>query len=169
MAGDIGLSVSARELEKLSKKLKSQRGGQLQRRLRSEIAGAARPVEGRLRTAAAGVRVTSSRGGVARPDKSSGLRQRLAGAVDTRLTARGVRFVVEANRVDERYGASLSRYSDGELRQWRRWRHPVFGNRENWQNQTGSPWFFVTVRKHQAAFEKAVGKAIDAVLKDISS
>lgn len=157
-----------REMEDLSRRLKEAGRGDLQRRARREIVAAAQPVQAQLRAAAAGIDVTSSRGGRARPDVSTGLRARLARAVGIRPEERGVRFVVDADKVDPRYGAALSRYSDGEIRRYRRWRHPVFDNSEVWTSQTGSPWFFRTIRANRDKFEDGIRRAMDAVARDIT-
>lgn len=159
-----------RELEDLADRLKAAGRGDLQRKLRKNIEQAVTPITGQLRAAALGIQITSSRGGRARPDSSTGLRRRLAAAVDVRKQGDGVRIVVDADQVDPAYGAALPRYSDGEIRRYRRWRHPVFGRRDNpndWQNQTGSPWFFATIRRNRGRVEAAVARAMDDVARDI--
>lgn len=170
MADGIGVNIGGEdELARLAARLKAQDSGEAQRRYANAVRAAAGPIEQQLRTAALGVRVTSARAG-ARVSRSHrhNLRQRVAGAVGHRNTRRGLRFVVRADEVDPVYGASLPRYLDGELRGWRRWRHPVFGDRETWVQQTGSPWFFATVRKATGRIEARVLDAMDGVLDDIT-
>lgn len=170
MADDIGVTVGGESyLGKLAERLAEQDDGRAQRRYANAVRSASGPVEQQLRQAAVGVRVTSARAGsrVSRSHRHN-LRARVAGAVGHRNTKRGLRFVVHADQVDPYYGASLPRYLDGELQGWRRWRHPVFGDRETWVQQTGSPWFFVTVRKASGRIEAAVRKAMDDVARDIT-
>lgn len=174
MADDIGMHVNGSDLEKLSRRLKAQADGGAQKRYRKAVLESTRPVESQLRAAARSIRVTSSRGGEVRPERGSRkrraqepLRARLAAAVGTRPTRKGLRFYVDAEQVDPQYGASLSRYSDGELQKWRRWRHPVFGDEETWVQQTGSPWFFTTIRKSASRVEQAIEDAMDDVARDV--
>lgn len=175
MAGSVGMNVGANDLEDLARRLRSQSGGRAQRRYQQAIQSAVPPIEAALRSAALGARVTSSRGG--RSPRAEGsnsrrrqgpLRQRVAGAIDHRVTPTGVRFVVDAAKVDSRYGGTLPRYLDGELPKSRRWRHPVFGNAEVWAQQTGTPWFFRTIRRHEETVEKAIGQAMDDIAGELT-
>ena len=137
----------------------------LQRRMHKELRLAAGPVERDIRTAVMGLRVKSSRGGTAHPDRSSGLRARTARAVTTAVTRKGIRIKVSARRFGA-YGTTLPRRMDPDASR-RPWRSPVFGNRQVWKEQTGSPYFFVTVRRHRQTFRRAVGKAIDDTIRDL--
>jgi hypothetical protein len=177
MANDIGMNISARELEALSRRLKEQTGGRAQRRYRAAIQDAAPAIVTDLRAAAlaAGNRVTSTRAGRSRNAQGSRDRRRqgplsarIASAIEVQPRPDGVRVVVDAAQVDARYGHSLPRYLDGELRQSRRWRHQVFGNEEVWTQQTGAPWFFRTFRSHADAVERGLAKAMDDVADDIT-
>lgn len=170
MADDIGLSVGGgEELDRLAGRLRAQGSGSAQQRYARAVRSVSGPIEQELRTAALGVRVTSQRAGsrVSRTHKHN-LRQRVAGAVGHRNTKNGLRFLVRADEVDPNYGASLPRYLDGELRGWRRWRHPVFGDQETWVQQAGSPWFFTTIRRNGARIESVIRRAMDAVANDIT-
>ena len=177
MAGDIGMNISAAELDALSRRLKGQAGGGAQRRYRRAIQDAAPAIVNDLRAAAraAGTRVTSTRAGRSRNADGSRDRQRqgslagrVADAIEVQPRPDGVRVVVDAGQVDPRYGHSLPRYLDGELRQSRRWRHPVFGDEDTWSQQAGAPWFFRTFRAHAANVEKELTKAMDSVADDIA-
>ena len=53
-----------------------------------------------------------------------------------------------------------------EGRRKRAWRHPVFGNRENWVEQKSHPFLAVTVLPHKMQFAGEVTKALDDALKD---
>lgn len=50
------------------------------------------------------------------------------------------------------------------------WRHPVFGNRENWVAQKGTPFFDVVIKKHREQLGQNIvdgmKKAADAILND---
>jgi hypothetical protein len=50
------------------------------------------------------------------------------------------------------------------------WRHPVFGNRENWVAQKGTPYFDVVIKKHREDLGQKVVEgmktAADAILHD---
>lgn len=50
------------------------------------------------------------------------------------------------------------------------WRHPFFGNREFWVEQTTRPkgWFTQTAKKSRPQFEKAVTKAIDDAVMELA-
>ena len=147
-------------------------GAEMRRNLRKRIRAAAKPVEADIRAAVMGVSVTSSKGGNAPPNDSTQLRARVAKAVTTRITARGVRIEVSSRRFkgegNPKHRMRLPKYLSGELKSYNRWRHPVFGNRENWVEQTGSPYFFVTIHKHRTDFRRAVGDAIRDTLEQIA-
>ena len=168
MAGDIGFSISSRELEQLADRLREAGNGRrAQQRYQRAVAEVSRPIVPQLRAAVQNVRVTSSRGGMGRPDRSTNLRQRVASAIGVRGTRAGVRIHVDADQVDPQYGASLPRYLDGELQQWRRWRHPVFGHTDRWVSQTGSPWFFRTIRRHESRVRRAIARAMQDIAREI--
>lgn len=113
------------------------------------------------------VKVTSSKGGQARPSRSTGLRARTAGAVETKVTRRGVRIQVSAKKFGA-YGRTLPKYLDAELISFKQHRHPVFGNRDVWVEQRGQPYFFVTIRHAEAVFHRAVTKRMDRALNDLT-
>jgi len=168
-SGDIGLNVQNHELEQLADRLrKAGAGREAQRKYQRAVAAASRPIVPQVAAAARNARVTSSRGGQGKPKRSTRLRGRIADAVDARPTRSGIRIYIDANRVDEKYGESLPRYLDGELRPWRRWRHPVFGHEERWVQQQGTPWFFRTIRRHENRIKQAVLGAMDEVAREIT-
>lgn len=137
-------------------------GAGLQENLRAGIRAAARPVEREVKAAARATRVTGSQGGRGRPKGQRRLRARTAGAVSTSVTRTGVRFQVDGRKVDPEHGDALVRYLDAELGGYRRWRFPVFGNRDVWrQNRSSGGFFLATVRRRRAVFEKAVRDVCD--------
>lgn len=148
----------AQRLKQLSRDLKAAGRGDLQRDMRREIRAAGKPVVEDIRRAVLGVDVSSSRGGTAPPDRSTGLRARVAKATGISTTARGIRIRVSGRRLGD--DAKLAKYLDASLGRYARWRHPVFGNRDNWAQQQGEPYFFNTIRKHTKDFRKAVDTAM---------
>ena len=67
------------------------------------------------------------------------------------------------------HGHSLPRYLDGTIRSYRRWRHPVFGNRDVWTEQSGSAWFFVTMRRRAPTFQREVLRVMADVERELTS
>jgi hypothetical protein len=158
----------AEQLRDLTKRLKAQGDGRLQKKLRSSIRQAAKPAEADVRASVMRVKVTSSRGGRARPVRSRGLRARTARAVGTSVSGRGtIRIRVSAQKFGE-YGRTLPKYLDAELNRYQRWRHPVFGNQDNWVAQRGDPYFFSAVRRHRRDFRRAVFAAMDDIADQIT-
>lgn len=46
-------------------------------------------------------------------------------------------------------------------------RHPVFGDRENWVETPGRPFFFKTVRKHEQKVIAGISQAIDKAVQGL--
>jgi hypothetical protein len=167
---DVPVSVSvdgAQRLKRLSRDLRGAANGDLRRELRRQIRDAGRPVVADVRAAALRVEVESSKGGHVDPDKSTGLRRAVAGATGLSVTANGIRIRVSSARLGKTHPPKLARYLDASFR-YKRWRHPVFGNRDVWVEQTGEPFFFATIRKHTATFRKACLDAMEDVAQKIT-
>lgn len=165
----------AAALGALSRRLKDAGRGDLQKQLRREIRDAGRPVITDIRQAVMNVDVSSSRGGTARPDRSTGLRARTAKATGLSVTKRGIRIRVRGKRVDPQY-PSLVKYLDGTLGKYGRWRHPVFwpgpigtAPARRVVQQSGEAYFFVTINKHRRQFRRAVFEAIERTNEQITS
>jgi hypothetical protein len=96
--------------------------------------------------------------------RSSSLRGAIAAATGTysRTSARsaGVGVRVDGGRLpaDQR---TLPRNLDDP----KGWRHPLFGDRDHWVQQTGRPYFAVTMDRHRDKYQKAVRDAMDAVAR----
>lgn len=123
----------------LSRRLKKAAGGNdLQRKLTKAIRKEGAPALAATRAAWLAVDVTSlapnARGGHARPDRSTGLRARVARATTLSTTQRGIALKVNGRRVDPEY-PSLVFYLNGMPR-GRNWRHRVFGH-DVWVAQKG--------------------------------
>lgn len=154
-------------LKKLSRELKAAGRGDLRREMRKEIREAGKPVVEDVRRAVMAVDVTSSRGGTAPPDTSTGLRARVARATGLSITANGIRIRVSGRRMGG--DARLAKYLDASLGSYARWRHPVFGNRDVWVEQRGEPYFFNTIRNHTRDFRKAIDDAMAKTAAKIRS
>lgn len=152
------------ELSRLARRFRAAGSGGFQRDLQSHLQREGRPVLTQIRASVRSLEVGSSRGGTARPDTSTALRARLAAATDVTPRGNGVRFEVHGAQVGP-YGHRLAKLTDTELAP--RWRHPVFGNRRNWQTNTGRPWFFVTIRAAKDQFRGAVLRAMAATARKI--
>ena len=160
-------------LERLALDLRAVGRGDLRKELNKELRGVANPIRDDLRSAIQSVNVKGVRGGGSKQRlafesasgpkraKARGLRASIARSVETKVTLSGrrtgVRIRVNPMKLppDQR---ALPRLIDrGE------WRHPVFGNREVWAAQKGSPWFYVTIRPHADLARKKV----EAVMGEI--
>lgn len=112
-------------------------------RLRSAMRKTATPVMRDVRMAALSL--------PARHSKHTGLRARLAKGVGVQIgvgaNAR-MRFTTRMDSPDE---AALPRGTDsGE----RGWRHPVYGNTNNWVHQRGGSWFRETISEDRSMIER---------------
>lgn len=150
----------------MSAELRARGLGDLRRDLVRAVRVQGEPTVAAVRAAWMSIEVTSSRGGTARPDRSTNLRARVAAATRVQVTATGIRIVVAANRVDPRYGRSLPWYLNASGRPWR---HPVFGRTENpqdWQQQQGSEVFFRTVNERAPQFRQAIAREMERTARD---
>jgi len=96
--------------------------------------------------------------------KGLGLRQSIARATKLQVTAKGVRFYVDSSKMPESQ-RNLPRLLDSE----KGWRHPLFGNREDWVDQKGGPYFGSTIKKKAPEFRRAIENAMDEVRRDLNS
>lgn len=147
----------------LSAELKNQGRVDLKRGLVRAVRDEGAPVLAQVRAAWLTVQVTgSARGGHGRPDRSTGLRARVAAATRIQTGVNGVRIVVDGKKIDPVYGKALAWYLNGQGR--RPWRHPVFGRRENprdWQQQRGQEVFFKTIQANRERFRSAIARAME--------
>ncbi len=49
----------------------------------------------------------------------------------------------------------------------RGWRHPVWGNRENWVHQYGAPWFRGPIAKHRVSIRREVQHDVNEVMRTL--
>jgi hypothetical protein len=130
---------------------------------RAAVRRQARPVVDAVKAAWMRVDVTSTRGGLARPVRHTGLRARVAAATGLTFTPDGVNITVSDHGVDPLYGRSLTWYLNGSGRPWR---HPIFGRRarsQDWTVQHGQEVFFSTVERHAPEFRAAVERGMEQV------
>ncbi|MGE4164069.1 MAG: hypothetical protein AB7G23_20270 [Vicinamibacterales bacterium] len=95
---------------------------------------------------------------------SSGLRQRVSDATRISILGNGIRIRVEGKRVDPAYGRSLAYYLNGL---GKRWRHPLFGDRDRWYQQKGQEVFFKTLTEYEQAWRDGIEKAMDDTARQI--
>jgi hypothetical protein len=175
---------AAVQLRALSQELRAQGAGEIGKELRKAIRVAAGPALADVRAALLELEIRGDQGslgvfsptrgggrraraehaasrvrterGKARARRRAGLRQSIAAATTVKVRDRGVRFEVDSSRlpVDQR---TMPRHLESE----RGWRHPVFGNTEVWVSQRGGPWFYPTLRAHQAQFQAAIAAAME--------
>lgn len=159
---------STREMKQVARRLARASDGRVGTDARRRLVRAARPVVKEVKTAALAVEVESSQGGTARPDNSTNLRARVAAAVDSAATPGGVTLFVAGYKIGVN-GSRLAQYLDTEDRP--RWRHPIFGRRDNpedWAEQKGQPFFYVTIRDAEPRFAAAVESAVDKLAEEIT-
>lgn len=134
--------------------------------LRAAVRREGEPTVAAVRAAWMSIEVQSSRGGTARPDRSTHLRARAAAATFVQITPTGIRIAVRPSQVDPRYGRSLPWYLSGYGRAWR---HPVFGRRtrrQDWQVNVGQPVFFGTISARAPAFRAGIERAMEQVARE---
>lgn len=172
--------ANAQAYRQLAKDLRKAGRTDLRKALRKKISEAGRPVLDDVKAAVRELPVTSRGGGtgqrrrhnVARATtdraktsaarRHAGLRATIASATKLQITAKGVRFVVQSSKLppDQQ---SLPRHLDSE----KGWRHPTFGDRDNWVHQRGRPYFAVTIKKKAPTFRRAALEAMEEIRKQI--
>lgn len=124
---------------------------------------AARPYPERVAAAARAIPVKDAEGG-------TGLRERIARcATSTSWTTgreAGVSVWMDTRRMEPDY-RTLPLYMEGVVgprgRDYRRWRHPVYGNREVWRSQAAHPYFGKAVE----GLGRDAGEKMRAALEDV--
>lgn len=95
------------------------------------------------------------------------LREEIAGTVTARgrMTMSGFSAEIKSDGRKMPEGKqTLPAYANAGKSRWRRWRHPVYGNRDVWVTQewpTARGWFDQTVQDNARTFSAAVQAAID--------
>ena len=143
---------------------------EVKKQLRKRLTDAAKPIVDEVRSVE--LQIPAKAGSAASKRKKRGetlgLRQSLAAATvsEIKATKRGgaVHIRVSTTRFMAASGRprTLPYYMEG--RRKRPWRHPVYGNKQNWVTQSPHPFLGVTVQKHKDEFEKEVTSAVlDAI------
>jgi hypothetical protein len=148
------------DLREVAKELRTVADGKaLRKQLTGGIRGVLRPLVPVVR--AAYLAGPSGRGNATR--QGGGLRRQLARSVRVEVRTggkfAGARIRADGRRMPDGMKA-LPAYWEGERG---RWRHPVFGNRDNWVAQAPHPTFYRTLEPHT----DSAGHAIDRVLYDV--
>jgi hypothetical protein len=150
----------------------SQVDPEFKKSIKKRLKTAAEPVVQEVKRAAL---VIPAKGGDAEASRKKkgenlGLRASLANATiaDVNPTKKGaiLKIRVSTSKFMSASGRprTIPYYMEG--RRKRAWRHPVFGNRENWVAQQPHPFLGVTVLPHKMKFASEVTQALDDALKD---
>ena len=149
------LIIKPDKLISLARALKSEEDGkQLKKDLLRNLRNALKPVRDEVK---AEINSMTSHGG------SHGLALRRTVArkvtVQTRLTGRSAGVKLIAKKTPDLRGF---RNAPKRLNSKKGWRHPAFGDREDWVQQMGKPdWFDGPVRRRRSEFRKAVAQVLD--------
>lgn len=108
-------------------------------------------------------------GKVARRRRSSrptGLRASVARGVKSRVQwsgfKYGVRIYVDTSSLPQSQ-RKLPRYLDGQGR----WRHPVWGHRDRWVDQSGQDYFRSTIKPHEKRLRDATRATVEQALRKL--
>lgn len=148
------------DLRRISRELRRMDSPEIKKRFRKELRAAARPLVPKVRAA---IRATPS----SRSYSADGLRGLMVKA--TRLEIKTAsREAGVAIRVDGRKMPAHMKSLPAMVEGTKRWRHPVFGNRENWVDQRKEPYFYRTLRVAGPVSRQAVNRVLAGISRDIS-
>jgi hypothetical protein len=151
------------QYKRLARELRNAGRGDLQRQLVREIRRTGSPALQAVQRAFLKIDVQSTQGG---GRKSTGLRSRVSAATRISVLGSGISIRVEPRRVDNRsprYGRALTYGLDG----LGRWRHPVYGNRLVWTEQTGYEVFYRSLKRYETAWRAGVVRAMQETARKI--
>jgi hypothetical protein len=164
----VGASSRGADLHRIARELLAMDSGKVNGIFRGHLEEAARPFPARVRQSALAIPV--------KPDgKHTGLRARIGLCAELSSLTRGrnvyVRVWINPERIRPDY-MTLPLYMEGATgtrrRDYTRWRHPVFGNRDVWVQQPAHPYFYQAVRPLGPASEIAMREALDEVTRDLN-
>jgi len=159
MPGEWGLR-HGNDLRRISRELRSMDNKEIKKRFTKELRAVGKPLVPLVRSS---IRSIPSKRGYS----PQGLRGQLARA--TRLEVKTVgRQAGVAIRVDGRKMPSHMKSLPSMVEGKKRFRHPVFGNREAWVNQDPNPYFYSTLRVAGPASRRGVSRVLDGITRDIS-
>jgi hypothetical protein len=148
------------DLQRVARELRRMDDAELKKRFRKELRAAAAPLVPKVRAA---IRAVPSTRGYS----PAGLRGALSQATRLELKTAGRQAGV-AIRVDGRKMPSHMKSLPAMLEGKKGFRHPVFGNRDVWVNQTPHPYFYTALRVAGPASRRAVSRVLDGISRDIS-
>ena len=157
----------AGDLKRLNRQLRDlEDGKELRRELTSGLRGVVNPIRDQMKAAYRSRPTQDDRG---RPGPS--LRSLLAKATKTevRTTGKlaGVRIRVDGRKMPDRM-KSLPSMWEGPP-QGKRWRHPVYGNREVWVAQQSHPTFYRIAEPLEADARRAIDEVLDGVRRKLEA
>jgi hypothetical protein len=153
------VKVTGADLAEVSRKLKKAGNGEVTKQFRTELRAVASPLVPAVRASIDAIPVKGT--------KSTGLRGRLKKAVGLRVRASGRNAQVSILMTPGKMPAgeySLPAMMEGT----KTWRHPVFGDDDNWVGQPSHPYFFPVVRRLGPAAKVAVNKVVKNITKEIT-
>ncbi len=148
------------ELARIVRELKKMGDGkEIVKRFRSELRSASKPILPAVRT---------SIGNIPSKQQKHSLRKEMQRASTLSITtsgrSAGIVVRVDGRKMPDRKG-SLPAYMEGTKK---RWRHPVFGNRDNWVDQSKHPYFDPTMHKFVPVILRAIDKVVSEIAKDVT-
>ena len=150
--------MDQRRLAALQKRMKDAGDKGLTRELSKGMKAAAEPIAAAERSAAQSLPASGS--------KSTGLRAAIASAVSIRYSRSkrnpGVRVYVPARKMPQGQGRLPRLMNKGA------WRHPVYGNKNNWVEQKSDRgWWDDTAKKELPRVRRELAAAIERVTQKI--
>lgn len=126
--------------------------------LRDGLVDAAKPVEVSVKSAALALPTHGA--------KHTGLRAEVAAGVGIQTSlGEGARVRFTTSMADPQK-AELPRGLDNGMAGWR---HPVFGNMDNWVHQRGGSWFKQTIANNADKFEKSQTDVLEKMAASIAA
>jgi hypothetical protein len=111
--------------------------------------------------AAKGKKTRARRGGI-----STGLRERLAHSVKSRVSYTGFRMGAKVYVESTNFPGS-QRKLPRHLNNPGGWRHPVYGHRDRWVKQVGEPYFDRPIKRHRDRVRRNVATAVNKVMETL--
>jgi hypothetical protein len=159
--GTFQVRATGADLSEISRELRRMNDKAIIRQFRTELRAAAAPLVPAVRTSIDAIPVKGTSG-------STGLRARLKKAVTLRVRTSGknaqVSILMSTAKMPSGQRA-LPAYMEGTKSPWR---HPVFGNTDNWRQQDSHPFFYRTVRPLGAGAKVAVNKITADITRKIT-
>jgi hypothetical protein len=146
------------DLRRVTRELRRMDSREVTKRFRKELRAAATPLVPVVR---ASIQSIPSRTG----DGSLRAAMSKAVRVEVRTTGRQAGIAI---RVDGRKMPAHMKSLPSMVEGKKRWRHPVFGNRQVWVQQPSKPYFYKVVRPAGASSRRAVNRVLDGITQDIS-